>query len=246
MSFGAVADDYDRLRPDPAPAAVEWLLPERRELLIDVAAGTGKLTRALARRSGRVLAEEPDGRMAAVLRSASPGIEVVSGLGEAIPVRDDCADGVFLSSAWHWMDPVRAVPEIARVLRDGGRFGLIWTSRDRHFGWIRELDSLRDAARADVRAASAPRPLRNREVTLPEGSPFINIETASFTYSRIMKPDDVVEMIGTYSRVITASDEDKALTLARVRSELDARFPGASEIEVPIRSLCWRASRQRR
>jgi SAM-dependent methyltransferase len=243
MSFGAVADEYDRLRPDPAPEAVDWLLPDRRDQVVDLAAGTGKLTRALALRSGRVLAVEPDRRMGTVLRTSSPAIRVVAGLGEAIPVRDDSADGLFISSAWHWMDPPRAVPEIARVLRDGGRFGLIWTSRDREFGWIREIDSLREPDRDAGRAAMNSSRLRNREITLPDPSPFTDIETASFTYTRTMKADDLVEMIGTYSRVITASEEDKARTLASVRAELDARFPGAAEIEVPIRSLCWRATR---
>ncbi len=121
MSFGAVADDYDRLRPDPASAAVDWLLPDRPDQVIDLAAGTGKLTRALARRAGRVVAVEPDERMRAVLRSQSPEVGVAGGLGEAIPLRTASADGLFISSAWHWLDPERAVPEIARVLRDGGQ-----------------------------------------------------------------------------------------------------------------------------
>ena len=83
-------------------------------------AGTGLLTRLLASRAARVIAVEPDERMRAVLRARSPGVSVLEGTGEAIPLPDASADGVFVSSAWHWMDPEDALPEIARVLRHGG------------------------------------------------------------------------------------------------------------------------------
>ena len=135
MSFGAIADDYDRLRPQPLAEAVDWLLPDDCRAAVDVGAGTGLLTRALANRVAQVTAVEPDPRMRAVLRTRSPGVRVLAGTGEAIPLPDASVDGVFVSSAWHWMDPDRAVPEIARVLRDGGRLGVIWTSRDRESGW---------------------------------------------------------------------------------------------------------------
>ena len=162
MSFGTIATDYDRLRPSPPDAAIDWLLPANCQVAVDLGAGTGLLSRALARQVPRVVAVEPDERMAAVLQDRSPGVEVVPGRGEAIPLPDASADGVFISSAWHWMDPELTVPEIARVLRDGGRFGLIWTSRDREVGWVRELNRLREpdwAARTeepDDRAGPGP------------------------------------------------------------------------------------------
>ena len=84
---------------------------------------------------------------------------------------------------------------------------------------------------------------RHREVILPDESPFSAGQTASFTFTRTMTVDDFVGMIGTYSRIITATESDRAATLARVRGALEERFPGAREIEVPMRSLCWRADR---
>jgi SAM-dependent methyltransferase len=129
-SFGEVAEDYDRLRPSPPDAAVDWLLPDRCEVAVDLAAGTGLLSRALARRVPRVVAVEPDDRMAAVLGPRSPRVRVVRAVGEAIPVAGARADGVFIQSAWHWLDPDRAIPEIARVLRPGGCFGAVWITRD--------------------------------------------------------------------------------------------------------------------
>ena len=182
--------------------------------------------------------------MAAVLRARDPVIEVRQGRGEAIPLPDASADGVFISSAWHWMDPERAVPEIARVLRDRGRFGVIWTSRDREVDWVRELEPApRDAPGPDDQGR--PRP-RHREVTLPDGSPFGTAQTASFAFERTMTISDIVGMLGTYSGLITASPQDRAATLDRVRAALERRFPGADEIDVPMRSVCWRTDRTAR
>ncbi len=142
-SFGSVADSYDRVRPGPAAAALDWLVPAGCEVAVDLAAGTGLFTRALLGRAARVVAVEPDARMREVLARRSPGVDVREGRGEAMPLPDASADAVFVSTAWHWLDLPRAVPEIARVLRPGGRLGVIWTSRDRDEDWVAELDLLR-------------------------------------------------------------------------------------------------------
>jgi SAM-dependent methyltransferase len=237
-SFGSIAADYDRFRSQPAEAAVDWLLPARCDLLVDVGAGTGLFTRALAARAGHVVAVEPDERMRAVLQERSPGVEVLAGSGEAIPLPDGRADGVFASSAWHWMDPEKAVPEVARVLRDGGRFGLIWTGRDPDSDWLRAREWFREAS-GDRDPLRGPR----RDVVLPEGGEFTNIETRSFHFTRSMTPADLVEWLATYSGVITASPEDRELGRQRATAALAELFPGASQIEVPMRSRCWRADR---
>jgi SAM-dependent methyltransferase len=247
MSFGAVADDYDRLRPPPPAAAIDWLVPEGCRVAVDVAAGTGLLSRALARKVPQVVAVEPDDRMAEVLRArssdAAPGhIRVARGTGESIPLPDASADGVFISSAWHWLDPERAPAEIARVLRDGGRLGLIWTGRDRETDWIRELDAhVRDSARPGG-ARDGQGGGRRREIVLPDGL-FGDGQTAAFAFTRTMTFDDVLGMLATYSGVITADPQDRSDGLALARAALERRFPGVSEIDVPMRSWCWRADR---
>jgi SAM-dependent methyltransferase len=245
-SFGAVAADYDRVRPSPAAEALEWLLPERRDLVVDVGAGTGLFSRALANQGARVVAVEPDDRMRAVLQQNSPGIEAIAGSGEAIPLPDASADGVFFSSAWHWMDPDKAIPEVARVLRDGGRFGVIWTSRDHDSGWLRAEEWFRDAApdgnvlRGEMPPAG---PRRRREDSLPTGGEFTNIETRTFRYTRPMSPGDFVDWLTTYSRVITAPADVQERGRARATAALAEEFPGAAVIDVPMRSRCWRADR---
>lgn len=243
-SFGRVADDYDRLRPGPPDEALDWLVPDGFATAVELGAGTGLFTRALARRGGQVIAVEPDDRMRAVLAARSPGVRATAGRGEQIPVPDASADGVFVSSAWHWLDHDVAVPEIARVLRDGGRLGVIWTSRDRRADWVAELDALRRPRGSGEDEGGRRR--RGHEVTLPEDAPFGNVATASFTFTRTMTVDEFVGWLGTYSRVITAPDEERAAGQARAREALLPRADADGLVEVPMRSYCWRADREAR
>lgn len=239
MSFGQIAGDYDRVRPGPPEAALDWLMPPDCGVAVDVGAGTGLFSRALRHRGTQVVAVEPDDRMRVVLAARSPGIAVVAGRGEAIPVQDASADGVFVASAWHWLDAALAVREIARVLRDGGRFGAIWTNRDPEADWGAELESSQG-----FRSAWADRSWRpRREVTLPEGEPFVNVATASFTFTRTMTVDNAIDWMNTYSAVITAPAGRQAAERAHAREALLRRADEDGMIEVPMRSNCWRADR---
>jgi ubiquinone/menaquinone biosynthesis C-methylase UbiE len=237
-SFGAVAEDYDRLRPGPVEEALDWLIPAGAQTVVDVAAGTGLLTRALAARVPEVIAVEPDDRMRAVLSERSPQLRALAGYGESIPLPDACADGVFVSSAWHWMDEARAVPEIARVLRPGGRLGVIWTSRDWEMDWVRALDQ----PWASQRGIGRQR-VGHHDVILPDDGSFRDVSTASFRGSREMTIEDLIALLGTYSGAITASESKRRDALDRARDVLERQFPGQVVVDVPIRSDCWRADR---
>ncbi|WP_068182248.1 class I SAM-dependent methyltransferase [Mycobacterium sp. UM_CSW] len=241
MSFGSIAENYDGLRPQPPPDAVNWLVPSGCGVAVDVGAGTGLFTRALLGKAAQVVAVEPDARMRKVLAARSPGVRVVEGRGESIPLPDASADAVFVSSAWHWMDPERAVPEIGRVLRDGGRLGLIWTSRDREVGWVRDLDRLPGDEASGAEAADRAR--RRLDVVLPLPTTFRNFARETFRFTRTMTIDDAVAMLGTYSRFLVASPDDRARRLTEARAALAARFPGADTVEMPMQARCWRADR---
>jgi SAM-dependent methyltransferase len=237
-SFGTVAEDYDRLRPGPPPAAIRWLLPDGCATAVDLAAGTGLVSRAVAGQAGRVVAVEPDPRMAAVLRARSPGVAVLRGVGEAIPLADASADAVLISSAWHWLDPARAIPELARVLRAGGRLCVLRSGIDQDAGWLRELRHPDRSGRdQQLRDASGS------YQTLPRTGQFGHAAQESFSFTRTMSPGELVDLLATYSQVITASEPDRAEGLGWVRSELDRLFPGGGPIEVPMRTRCWRADR---
>ena len=229
-------------------------MPAGCEVAVDLAAGTGLFTRELLGRAARVVAVEPDARMRDVLARRSPELDVREGWGEAMPLPDASADAVFVSTAWHWLDVPRAVPEIARVLRPGGRLGVIWTSRDRDEDWVAELDLLRlpgvsgagggPSTVTEVRAELD----RHHAVILPEGSPFGPEATASFGYSRTMTVAEVLEWLATNSSFIGAAAADREAGLARCRDVLLSRASSEAAgtepvIEMPVRSWCWRADR---
>jgi len=250
VSFGSVAESYDRVRPGPAPEALDWLVPAGCEVAVDLAAGTGLFTRELLGRAARVVAVEPDPRMREVLARRSPEVDVRAGRGEAMPLPDASADAVFVSTAWHWLDPARAVPEIARVLRPDGRLGVIWTTRDRAEDWVAELDLIRLPG-IDDEEGNWPRTVeeartaldRHHTVALPDRAEFADQETASFRFSRTVSIDDALAWMASNSAFITASAADRAAGLARYREALERRAGDPSMIEMPMRSWCWRARR---
>jgi len=256
-SFGTVAVTYDDARTGPPDEAAAWLLPAGAVTVLDLGAGTGKLSRALAGQGVTVTAVEPDPRMRAVLAERSPGVRVLAGTGEDIPLPDASMDGVFVSSAWHWMDPDRTIPEVARVLRDGGRFGILGSGMDRETGWLREVrwrpgqpdsDGTEPPRRRKGGDRERPSWRSGREfgVELPPGSPFGHEARTDFRFTRAMTAEEIVAMLGTYSRLITAPAAERDATLAAARADLATRFPDGGPVDVPMRTRCWRADRATR
>src|SRR5712691_5874982 len=129
-AFSDVADAYARARPDYPDEAVRWLAGDEPHDIVDLGAGTGKLTRSLVALGHRVTAVEPLDEMRAQLVAALPGTIALAGSAEAIPCPDASADVVSCAQAFHWFAHDAALPEIARVLRPGGRLALVWNSRD--------------------------------------------------------------------------------------------------------------------
>jgi SAM-dependent methyltransferase len=125
-SFDRAAVEYERARPTyPAAALAVLPLGEDAEVL-DLGAGTGKLTRVLVERYRRVIAVEPLDGMRAILEQVVPAVESLAGSAESIPLADSSVDGVFAGQAFHWFANDEAVAEIARVLRPGGVLCAIW------------------------------------------------------------------------------------------------------------------------
>ena len=240
LSFGSVASDYDRYRPPPPPQALDWLIPRDARAILDLAAGTGVVTRELIGRAARVMAVEPDGRMREVLAARCPEAEVLEGRGEDIPLPDASVDAVVVSAAWHWLDPERAVPEITRVLRAGGTLGVIWISRDVRVPWVAEFNAL---ARESLEAGRRPQQegRRRRDVTFPPGTPLSPPEERRFEFSLPMTSEQLAGLLGTYSAVITLEPEQRAEFSRRVTAFLD-RQPW-DQADLPMICRCLRSTR---
>ena len=244
LSFGSVAADYDRYRPSPPPQALDWLIPPGATAVLDLAAGTGAVTReVMARhpRPARVVAVEPDARMRAVLAAGCSGAEVLDGQGEDIPLPDASVDAVLISAAWHWLDPERAVPEITRVLRVGGTLGVMWTSRDDRVPWVAEFNALARESREADRPPEGARGRRRREVTFPPGTPMSQAEERRVGFSLPMTSEQLAGLLGTYSGVITLEEEQRADFSRRVRAFLD-RQPW-DQVDLPMICRCLRSTR---
>lgn len=144
--FGAGADDYERGRPSYPDDAVAWLVAElgieASSVVVDLAAGTGKLTRLLVPTGARMVAVEPVAAMRDQLVRTCPEVTVVEGTAEATGLPDGSADAVTVAQAFHWFDPVAASAEIARVLRPGGHLGIVFNERDVREPWVAELSRL--------------------------------------------------------------------------------------------------------
>ncbi|WP_414172498.1 class I SAM-dependent methyltransferase [Clavibacter tessellarius] len=177
-SFGAVADQYDRVRPGYPDAAVDWMLPAGSRRVVDLGAGTGKLSRLLAARGLAVTAVEPDAGMRRVLAESAPDVDVRAGSGEAIPVGDGEEDAVLVAQAWHWMDAGEAAREAARVLRAGGRLGIVWNVMDTDVDWVAQLDALLQPGRRSSGRAVEPGPFPG----------FGPVEHASFPHAHPWRP----------------------------------------------------------
>ena len=242
LSFGSVATDYDRYRPPPPPQALDWLIPPGAQAILDLAAGTGVVTRELIGRAARVIAVEPDERMRAVLAAGCPEAEVLAGRGEDIPLPAASVDAVVISAAWHWLDPALAVPEITRVLRPGGRLGVIWVSRDDRVPWVAEFNAFARESREADRPARQPTGQRGRRrVAFPPGTPLSPPEERLVEFSVPMTKDQLVGLLGTYSGIITLEDDARADFSRRVRAFLD-RQPW-DRVDLPLICRCLRSTR---
>ena len=229
-SFGRAAHIYERGRPPYPPEAVDWLLPDGAPRVVDLGAGTGKLTRELAARGLPVTAVDPSDEMLDELRRVLRGVPAHRGSAEDIPLPDDCADVVLLAQAWHWVDPARALPEIARVLSPGGRLGLLWNDRDESVGWVRSLGRI--IAGSD----------RARDVTA--GPPFGPVETRDFPWTHHLGRDELLDMVASRSHVILLPADERAAVRAQVRQLLVTHpdLVGRTEYDLPYVTHCARTS----
>ncbi|HWB57239.1 MAG TPA: class I SAM-dependent methyltransferase [Gaiellaceae bacterium] len=236
--FSRVSDAYVLGRPTYPREAVAVLARELRlgpgRLVVDLAAGTGKLTALLVGTGAEVVAVEPLAEMRAALELALPEVRALDGTAERMPLAAESVDAVTVGQAFHWFRGEEALPEIHRVLRPGGGLGLVWNFRDESVGWLRRLTEILEPLRGN-----APRYRSgNWQTAFAETRLFGPLRHEEFSFVQRLEPDAVVARVDSVSFVASLPPAEREAVLAEVR-DLLARDPdtrGRAELELPHRT----------
>jgi ubiquinone/menaquinone biosynthesis C-methylase UbiE len=240
-SFGGQAAAYAAERPGYPDAAVAWLLEPvagRSPLrVLDLAAGTGKLTAGLLRHTAHVVAVEPDAAMLAELRRTLPGVRALAGTAEDLPLPDGSVDAVVAGQAMHWFDLDRAAPEMARVLAPGGVVGGLWNREDDDVPWVSGY----------LRIARGPFAVRRREgiARLRLGPRFSALEEATFRHAQRRTPESLAATLGTQSHVLVMPAAERAALMDRVLRYLRERPETSDGFDLPLVTMAVRATLDR-
>ena len=214
-SFDRAAEEYERTRPDYPDAVLDVLPLGPGATVVDVGAGTGKLTRVLARRYARVIAVEPLDRMRAILERVVPKAESHAGSAERLPLPDASVDGVFVAQAFHWFANDEAVAEFARVLRPGGVLAVVWNEGDdaradpRPEAFRASLDELHAPTLAAVRADPAFEDLIAR-------GPFGVVAKAVLPHDHVLDRTGMLDNVRSMSWIASKSPADQEVVLERL------------------------------
>jgi SAM-dependent methyltransferase len=234
-SFGPVAATYDRGRPDYPVDAIRWLVGDRPTTVLELGAGTGKLTRGLVEQGHDVFATDPDEAMLEVLRANLPGVRTAVASAEDIPAPDNHVEVVIAAQAFHWFDHERAIPEIARVLRNGGHLALVWNERDQRIPWVRRLGAIignQEQLTDPVELVQAPYDHLHW---------FEPVESREFKHWQVIDPDSLVDLVASRSNVATLSPEAREAKLDEVRAFYADFGRGYDGMQLPYRTECFRA-----
>jgi SAM-dependent methyltransferase len=233
-SFGANAAAYAEHRPDYPDSAIEWVLGGRASVL-DLAAGTGRLSEGLVRLGCSVTAVEPDPAMLTELRRRLPGVTTMAGTAESIPAADESFDAVVVGHAFHWFNTTSALTEITRVLRPGGVLGLFWNHDDVTVPWMAELVEMTKTSVGAVLTAGW---------VVPEHPRLGPAEHTFVPHGQARTVESFIATLGTHSQVALASSAERSALFASVRAYLLSRPETASGSFVrPLSTVAVRSVR---
>ncbi|MEU6235111.1 class I SAM-dependent methyltransferase [Kitasatospora sp. NPDC047058] len=247
-SFGAAAVAYAEHRPDYAQAAVQWALdPAPGMRVLDLGAGTGKLTATLVAAGADVIAVEPDAAMLAELRRELPAVRALLGSAEAIPLPDGSVDAVLAGNAMHWFDMAVAGPEIARVLAPGGVLAGLWNVLDDQAEWVAGLAQVSGSAAIGPRDTPASWRAETADMHLPktgEAARFGSPEQAAFPHGQQRTADSLVATLATRAGMIVMPEQEQEAALGRIRAFLASRPETAQgEFTLPMLTSVLRVRR---
>jgi SAM-dependent methyltransferase len=233
-AFADVAAAYERARPGYPQGAVEWLVGAEPADVVDLGAGTGKLTRALVALGHRVVAVEPLDEMRAQLEAAVPGARAVAGKAESMPLPDASADVVASAQAFHWFDHDDAMPEIGRVLRPVGRLALVWNSRDDRDPWMSRLSAI----------------IGNESIQESDVVPILEVsglfrwvETARYSFEQVLDRDGLLDLVLSRSYLAKLLPVDREPVLDAVGALFDETAVDGG-VRLAYVTECFRATKQ--
>ncbi len=230
LTFGQMAEEYDRWRPSYPDAAVDWLAPPAPARVADLGAGTGRLTSLLVSRGLTVEAVDPDPRMLAVLARNNPDARRHESDSTSIPVEDGSLDAVLVADAWHWFDTESTIYELRRVLKPGAWLGLVWNVvAEPVEPWEFELAGDSDTFDRDTKGTATG--VTQRLSYVPEDE----LEFARFAWVWDMTPEHRAANLATSSLAIAMTAQERAEHLDAARSELQIVCDAAGQRAMPIR-----------
>jgi SAM-dependent methyltransferase len=230
-SFGGVADAYELGRPSYPTEAVAWMLGDPAQVVLELGAGTGKLTGVIAALGHDVHATDPDPAMLAILERQLPGVRTAQASAEEIPLADGSVDVVVAAQAFHWFDLDRALPEIARVLTPGGRICLVWNARDEKIPWVRRLGAL----------IGTQDQLRDPAEALIFSELFGFVEDRAFTHWQTIDRRSIRDLVLSRSNVAVLGEQERAAKLDEVLAFYDEFGRGMDGMQLPYVTKCYRA-----
>jgi len=233
-SFASVADAYERGRPGYPDESVRWLVGNEPADLVDLGAGTGKLTRSLVALGHRVTAVEPLAEMRAHIQTNAPAARVVEGSAEAIPLPDASADVVASAQAFHWFDRDHALREIARILRPRGRMALVWNTRDDRVPWVALLSQAIGSETVDFYDAEQP---------IAASGLFRPVEQARFGFTQQLDRQTLLDLVLSRSYCASRPPSERQRVFDQV-AEIFDEHASDGMLELPYVTRCFRTQRR--
>ncbi|MFE6506957.1 class I SAM-dependent methyltransferase [Nocardioides sp. NPDC057767] len=230
-SFGSVADSYDRGRPSYPVDAVKWLVGDEPVSVLELGAGTGKLTEVLVGLGHDVFATDPDDAMLDILSEKLPDVRATSGTAEQIPTGDSLYDVVVVGQAFHWFDHAKALAEVGRVLRTDGRLAVIQNERDERIPWVRKLGRLIGKQDNDFD------PTR----ILDDSGLFSAAEAKTFRHWQLVDRHSIQDLVLSRSNVAVLRPEAQDEKRREVLAFYDGYGRGMDGMQLPYNCRGWRA-----